>query len=283
VLGDVVTDRLSGKVVFITGMARGQGRSHAVRFAEEGASVIGVDLCDDVDSVDYPLGSEEDLQETVRTIESCGGRVVADRADVRDRDSMHSVLDQGLKLFGRLDCVVANAGVMPTFGPHGNGMAAWEDCLDVILTGTMNTVELCYPYIVDQGRGGSIVLVGSMAAMIPLMRTEGAHTLGMLGYAAAKAGVISLALNYASLLAGNYIRVNSIHPTGVDTPMIKNDMLAGYFANAHPEDLKSLVNAIPVPEITPEDVTNLVLWLCSDESRYFTGQSVAIDAGASLR
>jgi SDR family mycofactocin-dependent oxidoreductase len=278
-----VAKRFSGKVVFITGIARGQGRSHAIRFAEEGASVIGVDLCHQIASVGYPLSTDADLQETVRMIEGCGGRVVADRADVRDRDSMHSVLDQGFKLFGGLDFVVANAGIMPTFGPHGNDMAAWKDCLDVMLTGTMNTVELCYPYIVDQGLRGSIVLVGSMAALIPLMRTEGAHTLGMLGYSAAKAGMISLALNYASLLAGNYVRVNSIHPTGVDTPMIKNDMLATYFATAHPEDLQSLVNAIPVPEIKPEDVTNLVLWLCSDESRYFTGQSVAIDAGASLR
>lgn len=162
-------------------------------------------------------------------------------------------------------------------------MQAWHDCLDVLLTGVLNTVELTYPVLRDQGKGGSIIITSSMAALAPMMWTEDAHTLGLLGYSAAKAALVNLARNYASILAVHRIRVNTVHPTGVDTMMINNDMCRTRFEKANPEDLKALVNAIPVTRVDPVDVANAVLWLCSDESRYFTGNPMRLDAGASLR
>jgi NAD(P)-dependent dehydrogenase (short-subunit alcohol dehydrogenase family) len=162
-------------------------------------------------------------------------------------------------------------------------MQTWHDCLDVLLTGVLNTVELTYPRIVQQGEGGSIVITSSMAGLMPMMRTEGAHTLGVLGYTSSKAALVAMARNYASFLAFHHIRVNTIHPTGVNTPMIQNDLLRDHFENANPEDLKVLVNAIPVDAVEAEDISNMVVWLCSEESRYFTGNAVRVDAGASLR
>jgi NAD(P)-dependent dehydrogenase (short-subunit alcohol dehydrogenase family) len=162
-------------------------------------------------------------------------------------------------------------------------MQAWQDCFDVLLTGVLNTVEATYPYLIEQGSGGSIVITSSMAGVRPMMRTLGGHTLGLLGYSAAKAALVNLMENYASILAFHKIRVNTVHPTGVNTPMILNDMCADRFATASEEDLKALVNAIPVDAVEAEDVANAVAWLCSDASRYFTGSSMRIDAGASLR
>jgi NAD(P)-dependent dehydrogenase (short-subunit alcohol dehydrogenase family) len=152
-----------------------------------------------------------------------------------------------------------------------------------MLTGTLNTVETGYPYFVRQGEGGSIVLTGSMAALQPMIRTESGHTLGILGYGCVKAALINLARNYASFLAEHQIRVNTIHPTGVKTPMVENEMVSTHFSSAHPEDMKVLMNAIPVRAIEADDVADAVAWLCSDESRFYTGNSMPIDAGASLR
>lgn len=275
--------RFDGRVAFISGIARGQGRSHAVRYAREGGSVIGFDLCAQVESVAYPMSTPEDLDETVRLVEDAGGKIVSGIADVRDADSMRSVLDQGLETFGHLDHVVANAGILPTHGAQSHAITAWRDALDILLTGVMQTVELAYPRQVEQGTGGSIVIISSMAGLKPMMRTEGSHSLGTLGYGAAKAGLVSLMRNYASLLARHSIRVNSVHPGGVDTPMILNPVLDEHFQSAHPEDLQVLVSALPTRTVQPEDVTNMVLWLCSDEARYFTGNVVRVDAGASLR
>lgn len=275
--------RFDGQVVFISGVARGQGRSHAVRFASEGGSVIGFDICKQIDSVAYPMSTPEDLAETVRMVEEAGGKMVSGIADVRDVDSMKKILDQGIEAFGRLDHVIANAGILPTHGAPSHDFSAWQDALDVVLTGAMNTVELSYPIQVKQGTGGSIAIISSMAGLKPMMRTEGNHTLGMLAYGAAKAGLVNLMRNYASFLASASIRVNSVHPGGVDTPMINNDIVAEYFKEAHDEDLKVLVSALPTRVVDVSDVTNMVLWLCSDEARYFTGNVVRIDAGANLR
>jgi SDR family mycofactocin-dependent oxidoreductase len=276
--------RLEGKVVFITGVARGQGRSHAVRFAEEGADVIGIDLCEQIDSVGYPLSTKADLDETVRLVEALDRRIVAGQADVRDRDSMKAVLETGLAELGRLDFVLANAGIMPIWGEGSRTMQAWHDCLDVLLTGVLNTVELTYPILLEQNHGGSIVITSSMAGVEkPMMRTEGSHTLGMLGYTTAKSALKSLMRNYASFLAPHSIRVNSVHPTGVNTKMIENDLMASYWSEATPEDLLTLVNALPVAAVEPVDISNMMVFLCSEESRYFTGNVVRVDAGADLR
>ena len=275
--------RLAGKVAFITGIARGQGRSHALRLAAEGADVIGVDLCAQLDSVGYPMSTPGDLAETIAQVEALDRRIVAAQADVRDPDSMRTVLKRGIDGLGRLDFVIANAGVMPIWGRGAQTMQAWHDCLDVLLTGVLNTVELTYPVLRDQGEGGSIVITSSMAALAPMMRTEDSHTLGLLGYSAAKSALANLAKNYASILAAHRIRVTSIHPTGVDTPMINHEVSRTRFAHAHEEDLRALVNAIPVTRVDPADISDAVLWLCSDDSRYFTGAVLRIDAGAGLR
>lgn len=275
--------RVEGKVVFITGIARGQGRSHAIRFAEEGANVIGIDICEQIDSVGYPMSTESDLEETVKLVEALDRKIVVGKADVRDRASMETVLDTGIRELGRLDCVIANAGIMPVYGELAQNMQSWHDCLDVMLTGVLNTVEMVYPRMIEQGTGGSIAITSSMAALTPMMRTEGGHSVGCLGYSAAKAALINLARNYASFLAYHHIRVNTVHPTGVNTPMIQNQLIADYFENANEEDLKTLVNAIPVLAVEASDISNMMLWLCSDESRYFTGNAVRVDAGASLR
>jgi len=278
-----MTQQLTGKVAFITGLARGQGRSHAVRLAAAGADIIGVDLCEQVSSAGYPMSTPGDLAETVAQVEALDRRIVAGKADVRDPRAVQEVLDRGVTELGRLDFVVANAGIMPIWGKRAQTMRAWHDCLDVLLTGVLHTIELSYPIIRDQGEGGSIVITSSMAALAPMMWTEESHTLGLLGYSAAKMGLVSLARNYASIMARHRIRVTVLHPTGVDTPMISNDVSRARFEQANEEDLRALVNAIPVTRVDPIDISNAVLWLCSAESRYFTGSVLRVDAGASLR
>ena len=220
-----MTGRLEGKVVFITGVARGQGRSHAVRFAQEGADVIGVDICDQIATVGYPMSTQADLEETVKLVEDLDRRIVVGCGDVRDPDSLKDVLDAGMAELGRLDFVIANAGIMPIYGELSRQMQAWQDCLDVLLTGVLNTVELTYPRLIAQGEGGSIAITSSMAGLIPTMRTEGRHTLGALGYSAAKAALVNLARNYASFLAYHHIRVNTVHPTGVNTPIDRKSVV----------------------------------------------------------
>ena len=278
-----MTGKLEGKVAFITGAARGQGRAHAVRLASEGADIIGLDICEQIDGVEYPMATPADLSATAKLVEQFDRRAVTAIADVRDPESLRSALSAGLAELGRLDFVIANAGVMPVFGERSNDLAAWQLCLDVLLTGVLNTVEVTYPQLVQQGEGGSIVITSSMAALRPMMRTEHAHTYGLLGYSAAKAALINLARNYASILAVHRIRVNTIHPTGVNTPMINNEMVARHFETVDPEDDRALSNAIPVQAVEPEDIAAAVAWLCSDDSRYVTGSQLPVDAGATLR
>ncbi len=275
--------RLEGKVAFITGAARGQGRSHAIRFAEEGADIIGVDICSDIDHTGYPLATREDLDETVALVEKLDRRMIAGVGDVRDRDSLAAVLDNGMAELGRLDIVLANAGIMPTYGEHADEVRAWQDSVDVLLTGVMHTIELTYPRLLEQGEGGSIVITSSMAAAQPMARTLDGKTLGLFGYSAAKAAVINLMRNYASILAPYNIRVNAIQPTGVNTPMIQNQMIEERFATADEQDVLALVNALSIDAVEPVDISNAMLWLCSDEGRYMTGSAIRVDAGANLR
>jgi SDR family mycofactocin-dependent oxidoreductase len=278
-----MSQSLQGKVAFITGLARGQGRSHAIRLAEEGADIVGLDVCAQLPSVGYPMSTPADLDETVRLVEAHDRRIVARVGDVRDVESIRAVYAEGLATFGHIDYVVANAGVMPIWGESAQTMDSWQDCLDVILTGALNTVQVAYPHLLEQGTGGSIVITGSMAGVIPSMRTLDFCTLGLLGYSAAKAALVNLAENYASVLAHHNIRVNVVHPTGVKTPMIENDLVTNRFATANPEDLKAILNAMPVDAVEPVDVSNAVVWLCSDASRYVTGTALRVDAGANLR
>jgi SDR family mycofactocin-dependent oxidoreductase len=264
---------LKGKVAFITGAARGQGRAHAVRLAADGAGIIAVDLCDQIASVPYPLASPDDLAATVKLVEDTGSRIVAKQADVRERTSLKSALQAGLDEFGRLDIVVANAGI----APMQSGDDGWRDVIDVNLTVVYNTIKVAIPSMVSQGTGGSIVLISSAAGLAGV----GSPDAGSVGYAAAKHGVVGLMRVYANLLAGQNIRVNSIHPTGVETPMINNDFTREWLAKmaAATDTPGALGNALPVEVLQAEDIANAVAWLVSDQARYITGVTLPVDAG----
>ncbi|MEW2480677.1 3-ketoacyl-ACP reductase [Mycolicibacterium peregrinum] len=264
---------LAGKVAFITGAARGQGRAEALRLAADGADIIAIDLCDQIESVPYPLATPDDLAATVKLVEDAGGRIVAVQADVRDEQALRAALQTGVDRFGRLDIVVANAGIAPMqSGPDG-----WRDVVDVNLTGAHHTVEAAIPIMVAQGDGGSIVLISSAAGLIGV----GGGDRGSLGYTAAKHGVVGLMRAYANFLAPHSIRVNTIHPTGVDTPMINNEFTRGWLKHIA-EELNAptdFSNALPVQVIQSEDVANAVAWLVSDQARYITGVTLPVDAG----
>ncbi|MDT7762693.1 MAG: hypothetical protein QOC63_2113 [Mycobacterium sp.] len=264
---------LAGRVAFITGAARGQGRAEAVRLASDGADIVAVDLCDQIASVPYPMSTPEDLAATVKLVEDTGARIVAQRADVRDRDSLRTALQAGLDEFGRLDIVIANAGI----APMQSGEDGWRDVIDVNLTGVHNTVEAAIPTMVEQGEGGSIVLTSSAAGLAGI----GSHDAGAIGYTAAKHGIVGLMRLYANLLAPHSIRVNSVHPSGVDTPMINNKFTRGWLAKMVEESDTTLGmgNALPVQVLQPEDIANAVAWLVSDEARYITGVTLPVDAG----
>jgi SDR family mycofactocin-dependent oxidoreductase len=264
---------LAGKVAFITGAARGQGRAEALRLASDGANIIAVDICDQIASVPYPMATADDLAATVKLVEDTGARIVAGEADVRDQASLASALRDGLSELGRLDIVVANAGI----APMESGAQGWRDVIDVNLTGVHNTVEAAMPRLVEQGEGGSIVLISSAAGLVGI----GGGDPGSLGYTAAKHGVVGLMRAYANHLAPHSIRVNSIHPSGVLTPMIDNDHTRQWLSNmlaqsARPPDMG---NAMPVQVLDPEDVAAAVAWLVSDEARYITGVTLPVDAG----
>jgi SDR family mycofactocin-dependent oxidoreductase len=279
-----MTQRFEGRVAVVTGAARGQGRSHAVRLAEEGADIIALDICEQIESVGAPMSTKADLEETAALVRAAGRRISAHQTDTRDRDAVQRAVDSGVGELGRLDFVLANAGILPNVGEIANSMQAWHDTIDVILTGTLNTLDATFPRLVEQGTGGSIVITGSMAAVQPMMRTVGGRTLGILGYSAAKAGLVSLTENYASILAEHRVRVNIVHPTGVHTPMIANPLSDEFRKDKAEADMQVLINAIPgVPAVEPGDITAMVLFLCSDEARYLTGSAFRVDAGASLR
>ncbi|OBI87280.1 mycofactocin-coupled SDR family oxidoreductase [Mycobacterium sp. 1245805.9] len=264
---------LQGKVALITGAARGQGRAHAVRLATDGANIIAVDLCEQIASVPYPLASPDDLAATVKLVEDTGARIVAKQADVRDRESLAAAVQAGLDEFGRLDIVVANAGI----APMASGDDGWRDVIDVNLTGVYNTIKVAISPMVKQGSGGSIVLISSAAGLAGV----GSPDAGSVGYAAAKHGVVGLMRVYANLLAGHNIRVNSIHPTGVETPMINNEFTREWLARmaSQTDQPRSLGNALPVEVLQAEDIANAVAWLVSDQARYITGVTLPVDAG----
>ncbi|GAA4558344.1 mycofactocin-coupled SDR family oxidoreductase [Pseudonocardia xishanensis] len=279
------TGRFAGKVAYVTGAARGQGRSHALALAREGASIIAVDLCHEVDATRglYPGSTVEDLETTASAIRDDGGRVVAEVSDVRDVASLAAVLDRGLDEFGRLDIVVANAGVF-AFGQqtHEIPESAWREVIDINLTGVWNTIRTTVPTLLEQGTGGSIVLTSSAAGLRGL--PNAAH------YAASKHAVAGLMKSVAIELAPHSIRVNSLHPGSVATDMILNEALFRLFLPDHaapgmPEARQALTatNLLPVPWVEPVDVTEALLFLASDEARYITGQEMKIDAGSSLR
>jgi (+)-trans-carveol dehydrogenase len=274
--------RLENKVAFITGAARGQGRSHAARLAEEGADIIAVDLCAQVDSVGYPMSTPEDLQETVRLVEEQDRRIVASQADVRDGAALKQAVDEGVAELGRLDIVVANAGISG-YGPaHELGESDWQDVIDINQTGVWKTCKVGVPHMLAHGEGGSIVIVSSAA---------GLHAFaGLAHYVTAKTGLIGLMRAMALELGPSKIRVNSIHPTQVATPMLLNDYIYKLFVpdveNPTIEDFAPIsqdMHALPVPWVEPVDVSNAIVFLTSDEGRYITGVPLPVDLGSDLK
>ncbi len=263
---------LDGKVAFITGAARGQGRAHAVTLAAEGADVIALDLCAQIPGVPYPLATPDDLTETVRLVQDTGARIVARQADVRDRGAVKAALAEGITELGRVDIVIANAGIAPMLGED-----AWRDVIDVNLTGVYHTVDVAMRPLIKQGEGGSVVLTSSVAGLVGI----GAPIAGSIGYTAAKHGVVGLMRAYANFLAPYNIRVNSVHPAGVDTPMIDNDFTRSWLEGIAQQDIggPDLTNALPVQTLDVADIANAVRWLVSDEARYVTGVALPVDAG----
>ena len=275
--------RVEGKVAFVTGAARGQGRSHAVTLAREGADIIAVDIAKQVDSVPYPMATAEDLAETVRQVEALDRRIVAAQADVRDYDAVKAALDDGIAQLGRLDIVSANAGIFG-FGPLDEmDETTWQDMIDTNLTGVWHAAKAAIPHLRAAG-GGSMILTSSTMGLMAI------QSLGH--YVAAKHGVVGLMRTLALELAPDFIRVNSVHPTGVDTDMIQNAAAYALFAPDLPEAQRTrevaaerfqTLNALPIPWVEPVDISNAVLWLASDESRYVTGVTLPIDAGSLLK
>jgi (+)-trans-carveol dehydrogenase len=277
-----MTGRVEGKVAFITGAARGQGRSHAVTLAREGADIIAVDIAKQVDSVPYPMATPEDLAETVRQVEALDRRIVAASADVRDYDALKQALDDGVAQLGRLDIVSANAGIASFGAIDELPEQTWQDMIDINLTGVWHTAKAVIPHLRADGHGGSMILTSSEAGLRPLANTG--H------YTAAKHGVVGLMRTLALELAPDFIRVNSVHPTNVDTPMFMTEANYRLFRpdleNPTADDAAEaavMLNALPIPWVEPADISNAVLWLASDESRYVTGVTLPVDAGWLLK
>ena len=263
---------LDGKVAFITGAARGQGRSHAVRLAQEGADIIAVDLCDQIASVAYPMATPADLEQTVKEVEALDRRIVARQADVRDREGLTAAFQEGLAELGRLDIVLANAGIAPMALGQADPQQ-WYDVIDVNLSGVWNTVEITKQTLIDQGTGGAIVLTSSTAGLKGITGDDP----GGIGYTAAKHGVVGLMRSYANALAPHSIRVNSVHPTGVNTPMVVNDVMQQWLTESGLEF--DNMNALPVAMVEAVDISNAILFLVSDAARYVTGVTLPVDAG----
>jgi SDR family mycofactocin-dependent oxidoreductase len=277
--------RVEGKVALITGAARGQGRSHALRLAEEGADIIAVDLCESIKTNHYPLATPEDLDETVRQVEALGRRIVARRADVRDRGQLRAAVDEGVAELGRLDIVVANAGICPL----GAGLPpqAFIDAVEVDFVGVVNTVEAALAHL---GAGASIIATGSVAGLLSGSVDNPANGPGGAGYGWAKRAVAQFVHALALQLAPQSIRANVVHPTNVNTDMLNSEPMYKIFRPdlAEPTREDAMVafpamQSLPIPYVEPGDVSNAVLYLASDEARYVTGLQLKVDGGALLK
>ncbi|QIZ37737.1 mycofactocin-coupled SDR family oxidoreductase [Saccharopolyspora sp. ASAGF58] len=278
-----MTGRVEGKVAFITGAARGQGRAHAITLAREGADIIAVDICEDIPGVPYPGGSREELAETAKAVEALGKRIITSVADVRDLPTLTAVVDRAVAELGRLDIVAANAGIAaaPTTAP-GMDYSVWQDMIDINLNGVYHTCRAAIPHIQAGGRGGAIVITNSVAGLHPFANIP--H------YVTAKHGIVGLAKSLALELGPGSIRVNSIHPTQVATPMADNEATWRMFRpdldNPTREDFLEaarMLQVLPTPWVEPEDIANALLFLVSDDARFITGAALPVDAGALLK
>jgi SDR family mycofactocin-dependent oxidoreductase len=272
---------LEGKVAFITGVARGQGRAHAVRLARQGAEILGVDICADTPSIDYPNATRADLEETARLVEAEGRKVVALQADVRDLAGLQKAFDEGLSSLGRVDIILANAGIV-RLGDGGDPAAVWGDIINTNLTGAWNAVSVALPTLRAGGRGGSIVITSSTAGLRP----SPGFAVGQVAYTAAKTGLVGLMKQLAVTLAPESIRVNSVHPTGVKSGMTMNEAmmkLALQAAEGGDNSVSAMQNAMPVDILEPEDISDAVAFLVSDQAKWITGVALPVDAGFCVR
>jgi SDR family mycofactocin-dependent oxidoreductase len=269
------------KAAFITGVARGQGRAHAVKLASKGMNIIGLDICADIPSMDYPNASEDDLLATAKLVEAAGGEMVAAQGDVRSYDDLRRVLALGLDRFGRVDVLLANAGII-RLSPDGDRDQVWTDIIDVNLTGVWRTIEVVLPAIRAGGRGGSIVITSSSAGL----RGMASDKAGAQAYTAAKRGLVGLMQVLANQYASEMIRVNTIHPTGVVSGMTENPAMRALMAQAAAggqNTISQMQNALPIERLQPENVADAVAWLVSDEASYVTGIQFPLDAGFAVR
>lgn len=267
--------KMEGKVVLITGAARGQGRSHAVRLAQEGADIIAVDVPDGKFAwLDYQVADEEDLAETARLVEAEGRRIVARKADVRDAAALKAAVDEGVAELGRLDVVCVNAAVCSIQTWDQVTPEIWQETLDINLTGAWNTVVATAPYLIEAG-GGSIIMISSTAGLkgLPFLAP----------YAAAKHGVVGIMRVMANELGQHRVRVNTVHPAAVETPMLAGLDPEGKLVAQHPHLGAVMMNTLPVESVETSDISNVVLFLASDDSRFVTGAEFKVDAGATNR
>jgi (+)-trans-carveol dehydrogenase len=278
---DIGARRFEGRVVFITGAARGQGRSHAVRFAAEGADIIAVDICEQLDTIEYPMATEDDLAETVRMVREQGRRIHARKADVRDLDALTQVVADGVAELGRLDVVVANAGVAGGAGVLEMTGEQWREMIDVDQTGVWHACKAAVPHLVAGARGGAVILTSSELGL-----RGGAY---IAHYVAAKHAVIGLMRSLAIELGPSSIRVNCVLPTEVSSPMLMNEAFYGWLCpdveDPGPDDLARVLrplHTLPVPWVEPVDISHAVMFLASDAARYITGIPLPVDAGGSL-
>jgi SDR family mycofactocin-dependent oxidoreductase len=283
--------RLEGKVAFITGAARGKGRAHAIAMAREGADIIAVDICRDIPSNPYPLATPDDLSETERSVKETGRRVVARIADVRERNELRDAVEAGMADLGKIDIVLANAGILPMAMGRKHDAMSFVDASDVDLLGVMNTVAVTIPHLPN---GASIIITGSTAGMIRGTTDNPNMGPGGRGYGWSKRVLIGYVEEMSMALAERMIRVNAIHPTNCNTNLLQNDGMYSMFrpdltaegkqaTRDDAEPLFTIFQAMPIPYIEPEDMANLGVFLASDESRYITGQQIRVDAGSLLK
>jgi (+)-trans-carveol dehydrogenase len=274
--------RLDGKVAFITGAARGQGRSHAIRLAQEGADIIAVDICGQIDAVPYPMSTPADLAQTVDAVEALDRRIIATQADVRDYEAMKQALDDGVRQLGRLDIVSANAGVCTISPSQDMTSDDWRVVIDTNLIGAWHTTKVAIPHLIAGGRGGSITFTSSVGGLKALQNLS--------SYVASKHGVVGLMRTLALELAPHSIRVNAILPTQVNTPMIINEASLRFFLpdSETPSveefaPISQQMIALPIPWVEPLDISNALLFLASDEARYITGITLPVDGGMLIK
>jgi SDR family mycofactocin-dependent oxidoreductase len=271
---------LDGRVVFITGAARGQGRSHAVMCAEQGADIVGVDICENLDIVPYALGTEDDLEETARLVEKTGRKMLTRKADVRDLAALQEAFDAGVTEFGHVDTVLANAGVVLTNADERDASEALRLGLDIMLIGVWNAFQVAIPYLKERGEGGNLIATSSMIALLDLTDGRG----GSDAYLMSKVAVVGLVRAYAAMLAPDRIRVNAVAPTNCATPMITDNPALFKVIEENPRMVNAVQTALPdLPLIEPRDVSNTILFLISDAGRSFTGSMLKVDAGMDVR